>query len=211
MLLWHLIFLVKVIEVNKSDYLSNLSNHINLILIYIYFNTIYFKFYCLLSIPQRVLLTRYITYYLPVTSSFSYFFLNYASSQVTSLIVNYNQYCVQGLDFVFSDGSLITTGVIGSTSIIIDLETNRLCNISSFCGLVCDYMQFCMVDLATTQSTCYNTGNLLKMPLNFTSNFASAFNLAEHVVAGFYGDYATYWGFNCLSNLGAMLLNWILS
>ena len=108
--------------------------------------------------------------------------------------------CVSGMDFVYKNGSVFLTGFTGSQTATLDLTNKQMYSITSFCGDICDTIKLCTIDLVTSEIACIITG----ISGNPLSLFA---DISEYCVYGFYGDFKTHLGDNCINSLGIFYLN----
>jgi hypothetical protein len=120
---------------------------------------------------------------------------------LTRLTVYYSSQCVMGIDFGFSDGTKVSTGssdgqLKGQTTL--DLINKTLYEVDSYCGLTADFIRFCSLS-STGVKTCLDNGVLAKVPSEFIC-------LKNMTIFSFVGNYFSYYGWYCLSNLGVNVL-----
>jgi hypothetical protein len=104
-----------------------------------------------------------------------------------------------GIDFGYSDGTSVSTGssnylnqLSGQTTL--DLTNKNLYEVDSYCGLTSDIIRFCSMS-STGVKTCTNNGNLAIVPNEFIC-------LKNMTIVSFVGNYFSYYGWYCVSNLG---------
>jgi hypothetical protein len=87
-----------------------------------------------------------------------------ANGGLNSLNIRYTNSCVNGLDFVYNDGTIVRTNLINNTyNALVNLTKNeRLYTINSYCGAICDSIQFKTINTLTGNITTINTGNPAK-------------------------------------------------
>ncbi len=124
-------------------------------------------------------------------------------NNLTSLTMYYSSQCVMGIDFVFSDGIRVTTGSSTyenqlSGQATLDLTNKRMCEVDSYCADTSDFIRICSLANNGTK-TCINVGNLAKVPVTFVC--MNDMNIYSYV-----GNYFSYYGWYCLSNLGVNVI-----
>ncbi len=104
-----------------------------------------------------------------------------------------------GIDFGFSDGTKVSTGsstwggqLTGQTTL--DLTNKSLYEVDNYCGGTSDFIRFCSLS-STGVKTCKDNGNLAKVPSEFIC-------LKNMNIVSFVGNYFSYYGWYCVSNLG---------
>ena len=118
---------------------------------------------------------------------------------LTSLTVYYSTTCVMGIDFGFSDGTKVSTGSSNysnqrSGQTTLDLTNKNLYEVDNHSGSTSDIIRFCTLS-STGVKTCTNNGNLAIVPSMFVC-------LKNMTIVSFVGNYFSYYGWYCVSNLG---------
>jgi hypothetical protein len=123
---------------------------------------------------------------------------------LTSLTVYYSIVCVMGIDFVYSDGTIVSTGSSAYSGKLsgqlsgqktLDLTNKNLYEVDNYCSETSDFIRFCSMS-NTGVKTCIDNGNYAKMPNKFIC-------LKNMTIVSFVGNHFTgYNGFYCISNLG---------
>ena len=153
---------------------------------------------CISSLEQNILVTNASNS--PVLTSFSQSFNigGSTSKQISSLVIKYDpNVCVKGFDFVYNDGTTVSTGYAGSATTVIDLNNKHLYSFKSYCVGICNYISVCTINMITMHNGCFDTGNTATQQLN---NFIA---VSSYCVIGMYGDFAIYsTTTNCLRQLG---------
>ena len=114
-----------------------------------------------------------------------------------TLDVKYDSTCVRGFDFVFKNKTKFITGLTGTNTASIDLTTKQLYEVNYYCGLFCDRIQFCHLDLSKGIKSCTDTGNVAK-------SLTQTRKLTNYCVSGFFGDYILVGPFNCVKDFGVI-------
>ena len=112
-------------------------------------------------------------------------------------MIKYSSLCVKGIDFVYNDGTNVTTGFNDYTNVaIVSLnDNNRLYALNSYRGTICDVIQFQTINTITQVITTINTGNYLGRQPNY---FVNAQTLSE--ITSFEGTYYNLWTTGCLED-----------
>ena len=116
-------------------------------------------------------------------------------NKLTSLRIQFTSAtCVSGITFVYSDGTTVITGYSYSSESVIDLVDAQLYAVNSLCGIICDHIQVCTVNVLTSAIVCVDSGTTTPLvTFNDTSDFK---------VTAYHGDYVNYYGWQCMYNLG---------
>ncbi len=123
-------------------------------------------------------------------------------SELTSIIVKYSlSVCVTGFNFVYKNGTVVSTGYSGSQTTTLDLNSKRLYRIRSYCAVICDYVEFCTIDILTSVISCIYPGK------PGGSTLGNPFYCDKYCITGFYAEFFDFSGNLCLKNLGAFYVN----
>jgi hypothetical protein len=112
-------------------------------------------------------------------------------------ILAQNGVCVTGFIFTYNDSTTQSTGTAGDTTVSLSFGnsnqwTPQIINaVQSFTGLIVDLIQICI-----PSGTCVSAGNTAKTLGSPTSVGAT------NVITSFYGSYASYSGYSCLTSFG---------
>ena len=124
-------------------------------------------------------------------------FTSSVSSYVTGLEIYGSPVCVTGFKFLFSDSSVQITGTSYDPPVSLSFGnlnqwTPQLINtVQSYTGAIMDRIEICK-----PPSTCVSAGNSGNALSNPTSVGAS------NVITSFYGSYASFSGYSCLTSFG---------
>ena len=116
-----------------------------------------------------------------------------------SLIINYDDTCITGFNFVYTGTHGVNVGSNGTNSISLDLTNSQsLYSVLSYCDKICDFMRFCSIDTKNeTFVNCVDAGNFAqRLKINY---FVST---KDFYMQSFYGNFLVYSGSNCLQNIG---------
>jgi hypothetical protein len=143
------------------------------------------------------------------------------ASNLTSLIVNYDTFCVTGLGFVYGNGEYVSVGFNGTSFVSLDLSgTRALFSVETRCkaqDTLCYFMRLCSFDTANKpmeENVCVDAGNFNR-DLFGLKHFASLSPIEQLIsydipvkilsairIQSFYGDFNQYNGHNCIQNFG---------
>ena len=153
---------------------------------------------CTSSLEQNILVTNASNYAVSTSFSQPFNIVGSTSKQISSLVIKYDpSVCVKGFDFVYNDGTTVSTGYVGSATTVIDLNNKHLHSFKSYCVGICNYISVCTIDMITMQYGCFNTGNTA------TQLLYNLIAVSSYCVTGMYGDFAIYsTTTNCLRQLG---------
>ena len=131
----------------------------------------------------------------PLTSSFSQ--STSSNGGLASMNIKFTSQCVKGFDFYYNDGTIVNTGFNDYTNTLsLNLNNNeRLYAVNSFCGLICDYIQFQTINSITGIITTLDTGNTATTKTVFV-NTQSYLSITSYV-----GTYTAVWGPGCLEDM----------
>ena len=103
-----------------------------------------------------------------------------------------------GIDFDFSDGTKVRTGSSNLNQLsgqkTLDLTNKNLYEVDNYCGETSDFIRFCSKSNTGVKS-CIDNGNLAQVPNAFVC-------LKNMTIVSFVGNYFSYYGWYCVSNLG---------
>ena len=131
----------------------------------------------------------------PLTDSFAQ--STSINGGLLSMNIKYSNLCVKGIDFVYKNGSIVNTGFNDYTNTLsLNLNNNeRLYAVNSFCGLICDSIQFQTINSITGIITTVDTGNTTT-PKNVFVNTQSYLSITSFDVT-----YTEVWNTGCLEDM----------
>jgi hypothetical protein len=137
--------------------------------------------------------------------SYSNFTLNINDkNELTSLIVNYNDYCITGLSFVYDDGKKVNVGYNGTASFeFYSYSYNQIVSVESRCTAGDDFCYFIRICSYYDYTICLDVGNSSRPSglKKFTSLYP--FDFLRIKIKSYYGDFFQHNGHNCIRTLGA--------
>jgi hypothetical protein len=121
--------------------------------------------------------------------------------ELTSLIVNYDDFCVTGLSFVYNDSKKVNVGYNGTASFKFkSYSDNQILSVESRCTPADDVCYFIRICSYNDSSICLDVGNSKKPSglKKFTSLYP---NYLSTKIQSYYGDFIHYNGHNCIQTL----------
>jgi hypothetical protein len=128
---------------------------------------------------------------------------NNGKNELTSLIVNYNDYCITGLSFEHDDGKKVNVGYNGTDSYTFSSYSNKhIRSVESRCTAGEDFCYFIRMCSYDDYYSCLDVGNSSRPSgqKKFTS-LADLFYL-DIEIQSYFGDFFQFNGHNCIRNLG---------
>ena len=150
-------------------------------------------------------LVRIATNIVNADSSFS---VNIDQNELTSLVLKFDDYCTNGFDFVYKNGSIQSMGLNGTMTVVLDLSgSNKLFSVETRNKLTDEIFYFIRLCSYNSNSTkmfdtvCIDNG---KTSLNYGLKKFITINSPDSnlKIKSFYGDIIQQNGHVCIRNLG---------